>query len=146
MRLRMADSALIVGTVTFLASYVGDSAAISAGGSVVAFSSILYSMHNPRPAIRLMVSGTAIGVLVPTAQLGLGIAFINAGVLLRAHIRIVILSIKINVCFLLALGLGTAAPPLVIAVTSSAAIFVNVALVAGLLHVLLQLHGPTENL
>ena len=98
MRLRMATTALMTGTVTFLAAYVGDPAAISAGA------------------------------------------------LLRAHPRTVMPSIEINVCFLLASGLGTAALPLAIAVTSGAATFASVALVAGLLHVLLQLHGPTEDL
>lgn len=158
MCLRMAATALMTGAVTFLVAHFGDPASISAGVSVVAFSSLLASMPNPRPVIRSMVPGVAIGVLAalayhlvvatgalgPAAQIGLGVAFIAAGSLVRAHPRTALPGIDMNICFLLASGLGTAPPPLAIAVASSAAIFASAAFVAGLLHVLSQLHGPTD--
>ncbi|MBC7146978.1 MAG: FUSC family protein [Thioclava marina] len=156
--IRMAAVATLTGAATLLDAHFSHPAATAAGLSVVVFSAVLGSMPNPRPAVRFLVPGVALGVLAavsyrtlapltggdPAALLILAFAFIAGGALLRAHPRTSLMGIDINMCFLLAGEIGAPGHSLPVTAAGAATMFLTSAAIAALMFFLSRLHPPLE--
>lgn len=154
--LRMAAVAVLTGGATLIDAHFTHPAATAAALSVIVFSSVLGSMPNPRPAVRFLVPGVALGVLAAVAYRGLthlsggdqtellilAFAFIAGGAILRAHPRTTLMGIDINMCFLLAGEVGAPGHSLPVTAAGAAAMFIGSVAIATLMFFLSRLHPP----
>lgn len=111
---------LIAGSGLILLLLVGQFWMVAGALTLTVFASILGAMPDPRPLIRYLPPAAALGVAAAVAYRGLGdvlglgdpglyllgVVFIGAGALLRAHPRSAPFGLDSNMCFLLTAEVG----------------------------------------
>lgn len=115
-----AVAGLIAGGGLVLLLLIGQFWIVAGALALTVFASIMGSMPDPRPLIRYLPPAAALGVVAAVAYRGLGhwlglgdpglyllgVGFIGAGALLRAHPRLAPFGLDSNMCFLLTAEVG----------------------------------------
>ncbi|WP_176715593.1 FUSC family protein [Thioclava sp. SK-1] len=153
MVLRACAAGGLSAIVTFLTGWTLEFAMMTAALSIVVFSSILGQMHDPRPVVRMLLPGVALGIAAaityralaqsmggdPTALFAMAVAFIAAGALLRAHPKTAAIGLDANMCFLLGAEIGAAGHPLLLTTIGATTLLIGTATAAAVMHQLASL-------